>query len=60
GDENKAMEDLASGNILRKGYWQGKLTLDYDPGGRMAECFARGVSFYDNKDKTEFPNPKLG
>ncbi|CAG8745879.1 14668_t:CDS:2, partial [Cetraspora pellucida] len=38
----------------------GKLTLDYDPGGKMTECFARGVTFYENKDETEFPNPKLG
>src|SRR3954453_19306385 len=26
----------------------------------MAQCFARGVTFYENKDKSEFPNPKLG
>src|SRR5688572_22915644 len=26
----------------------------------MAECFARGVTFYENKDNKEFPNPKLG
>src|SRR6185437_2285105 len=47
------------GNILRKGYYQGKLQLDYDPGGSMTSCFARGVSFYEDKEK-EFPNPKLG
>ncbi|MCE8163260.1 MAG: hypothetical protein I3274_03520 [Candidatus Moeniiplasma glomeromycotorum] len=46
------------GNILRKGYWQGKLTLDYDPGGNMAKCFARGVFFYEDKEK-DFPNPDL-
>src|SRR6185369_6135734 len=26
----------------------------------MARCFAQGVGFYENKDKSEFPNPKLG
>jgi len=25
----------------------------------MATCFAQGVTFYENKDKTEFPNPDL-
>ncbi|RHZ36445.1 hypothetical protein [endosymbiont GvMRE of Glomus versiforme] len=47
------------GYILRPGYFQGKLTLDYDPDGRMAECFARGVTFYEDK-KEHFINPDLG
>ncbi|CAI2188657.1 6762_t:CDS:2 [Funneliformis geosporum] len=36
-----------------------KLTLDYDPGGNMAKAFARGVWFYEDKEK-DFPNPNLG
>ncbi|RHZ37265.1 hypothetical protein [endosymbiont GvMRE of Glomus versiforme] len=47
------------GHILRPGFIQGRLDLDYDPGGKMAECFARGVTFYNDK-KEHFVNPDLG
>ncbi|KLL03555.1 MAG: hypothetical protein MRERV_38c022 [Mycoplasmataceae bacterium RV_VA103A] len=47
------------GNILKPGYWQGKLTLDYDPGRKMAERFVEGVTFYNDK-KEYFINPNLG
>ncbi|RHZ36772.1 hypothetical protein [endosymbiont GvMRE of Glomus versiforme] len=47
------------GNILKPGFYQGKLTLDYDPDGKMAECFARGITFYEDKKK-HFVNPDLG
>ncbi|MDR1670355.1 MAG: hypothetical protein LBR43_01330 [Spiroplasmataceae bacterium] len=46
-------------NILRKGYWQGRLKLDYDPGGFMADKFAKGVTFFEDKEK-DFTDPKLG
>jgi hypothetical protein len=46
------------GNILKPGFYQGRLDLDYDPNQRMSECFARGVTFYNDK-KEHFINPKL-
>src|SRR5437763_15774217 len=47
------------GNILKPGFYQGKLELDFDPNEKMKECFARGVTFYEDKKK-HFVNPNLG
>jgi len=47
------------GNILKPGFYQGRLDLDFDPNERMKECFARGVTFYEDKKK-HFVNPDLG
>ncbi|CAH1765283.1 1683_t:CDS:2 [Entrophospora sp. SA101] len=47
------------GTILRSGKYKGELDLDYDPNGRMAECFARSVTFYEDKKK-HFVKPDLG
>ncbi|RHZ37769.1 hypothetical protein [endosymbiont GvMRE of Glomus versiforme] len=47
------------GNILKPGFYQSReLYLDYDPDGRMAGCFAVGVTFYEDKKK-HFVNPDL-
>jgi hypothetical protein len=35
------------------------LKLDYDPGGFMADKFAKGVTFFEDKEK-DFTDPKLG
>ncbi|CAI2189546.1 17613_t:CDS:2 [Funneliformis geosporum] len=46
------------GNILKPGKYRGELDLDYDSNGKMTECFARGVTFYEDKKK-HFVNPDL-
>src|SRR6185437_16154850 len=45
--------------ILKPGFIQGRVDLDHDPNNRMAECIARGVTFYKDK-KEHFVNPNLG
>jgi hypothetical protein len=54
---NITFEKLAY--ILKPGYWKGELVPDHDPNNKMAECFARGVTFYKDK-KEHFANPNLG
>jgi len=48
------------GNILKPGFYQSReLYLDCDPNNNMTSCFARGVTFYEDKKK-HFVNPDLG
>ena len=46
-------------NILKPGFYRGRLNLGRDSNGRMAECISRGVTFYKDK-KEHFINPNLG
>jgi hypothetical protein len=45
--------------ILRKGYWQGRLKLAYDPGNNLTNCFYQGVDFFEDMEK-DYPDPNLG